>query len=93
MSVPGKLHGSSSGYGGGDTDSPFPDPSMPAAPPFSTVPVPDHFSTTFWQETYYEPTSDAPASLFVKLPSGSISPDTGRLTGPFHPGSKHWKQV
>lgn len=93
MGVPGHLTGSSAGYGGNDTDSPFPDPTNPDAPPFASLPIPDHFSTTFWQETYYDPTSDAPASLFAKLPSGSVDAETGRLTEPFHPGSKHWKQV
>lgn len=56
-------------------------PSDPGEAPFGSIPVPDHVSTGLWQESWYDPTSDATVSNYVKLPSGPCSLETGQLTG------------
>ena len=73
---------------------PFPDPSRPGDEPFGQVANPPHISFEIWQASYYDPTSQEPASVFVKRPSGSVSLESGRFTGVgFHAGHHHWKQV
>jgi hypothetical protein len=74
-------------------DVPFPNPSMPEQDPFGSVTNPPHISIEVWQASYYDPTSQNAASVFVKRPSGPVSLENGRLTGEgFHAGHK-WKQV
>lgn len=69
--------------------TPFENASDPLTPPWAVIPVPEHVSTSAWQMSYYDPTSDADASVFAKLPSGPCDLATGRLLpGGFHPGHK-----
>lgn len=56
-------------------------PSDPHAEPYGQIPVPPHVSVGLWQQSWYDPTSQARVSDFVKLPSGSCSLETGKLTG------------
>lgn len=72
---------------------PFPDPSRPSAEPFGTVENPPHISFEIWQASFYDPTSQAPASVFIKRPAGPVSLETGRLTGEGFGGQDRWKQV
>lgn len=71
-------------------------PSDPGKPPFGHIPVPEHVSTGLWQQSWYDPTSDATVSNYTKLPSGPCDIATGRLTGegfPDHSGSPGFGQV
>lgn len=74
--------------GSGIGVTPFPDASDPAGEPWAVIPVPEHVSTGLWQESYYDPTSTADASVFRKLPSGTCDLQTGRVVSDFHPGHK-----
>src|SRR6185437_10025325 len=69
--------------------TPFENASDPTQPPWATIPIPEHVSTSAWQQSYYDPTSDADASVFAKLPSGPCDLLTGKVqAGGFHPGHK-----
>jgi hypothetical protein len=69
--------------------TPYANASDPDGPPWAVIPVPEHVSTGLWQESYYDPTSTADASVFAKLPSGPCDLQTGRLAGDgFHAGHK-----
>jgi hypothetical protein len=70
-------------------------PGDPDSPPFHKIPVPPLVSTSLWQESFYDPTSMATASLFIKLPSGPVDLQTGRFTGvPFSvEGEEPWNQT
>ncbi len=73
---------------------PFPNPSHPEDAPFGKMENPAHISFELWQASYYDPTSQEPAGVYVKRPSGPLSLEDGRFTGGgFHPGHHHWKQV
>jgi hypothetical protein len=54
---------------------------------------PAHISFEIWQASFYDPTSQDPASLFVKRPAGPVDLTTGRLTGEGFAGLDRWKQV
>lgn len=77
----------------GPPSSLFNYPAEPTQPPFDVIPVPDHVGTGIWQESYYDPTSQAPAVGFAKLPSGAASIEDGKLTGDGFPGDDVWKQT
>lgn len=72
---------------------PFPNPSHPTDEPFGSVANPPHISFEIWQASYYDPTSQAPASLFVKRPAGPVSLETGKFTGEGFAGHDRWEQV
>lgn len=56
-------------------------PSNPHAEPYGQIAVPDHVSTSTWQQSWYDPSSAATVSNYKKLPSGPCSLETGHLTG------------
>ncbi len=94
---PAVIQGSVPNAGGPNSlgPTPFENASDPVSPPWATIPVPEHVSTSAWQQSYYDPTSGADASVFRKLPSGPCDLQTGRFTdasatapGGFHPGHK-----
>jgi hypothetical protein len=72
----------------------FPQASVPAQPPFDSIPVPQHVSTGAWQMSFYDATATEPASVFTKLQSGPLDITTGRPTGEgFHQGKHRFRQV
>jgi hypothetical protein len=73
---------------------PFPDPTIPEAEPFATVPAPDHISVEKWQSSFYDATSSAPMGAFTQRPAGPCDIKTGRLTDSDWPSSHGlWQQV
>jgi len=74
-----RLKGSSDEAMAGD--EPFPDPARPHEDPFGEVPQPEHVSTSKWQTSFYDATSQGDASVFKKLPSGPVDMQTGRRVG------------
>lgn len=79
---PGKLD--AGGAGSDFTSENLPtleSPSNPGEPPFGSIPVPPHVSVGLWQQSWYDPSSDAKVSNYEKLPSGPCDLRTGRLTG------------
>ena len=71
----------------------FPQPSVPAKPPFDSIAVPQHVSTGAWQMSFYDSTATEPASVFEKLHSGPVSLQDGRFTGSFHQGKRRFRQT
>lgn len=87
--------GVSQPFGGvlsGEVASPYAEPSLPEIDPFRTITAPPHVSSEIWQESYYDPRSQAPVSGFAKRPSGPVSLETGKIIGDFHQGHR-WQQV
>lgn len=68
-------------------------PSNPHAEPYGHIPVPEHVSVGLWQQSWYNPESQAAVSEYVKLPSGPCDLATGRLTGKGFPGHQKFGQV
>ena len=66
---------------------PFAHPSDPKSPPYGQINIPEHVSTSTWQESFYDPTSQAQVSQFGKLESGPLDIRTGRFTGEGFPSA------
>lgn len=82
-----------SGHVSPTAPNPYMNPSRPDQPPFASIANPAHMSDQAWQTSFYDPTSPAPVSGFVKRPAGPVNLATGKLTGQGFPGTHRWKQV
>lgn len=72
----------------------FPRPATPAKPPFDEIAVPQHVSTGAWQMSFYDPTSQADASVWKKPQnSGVLDINTGKTVDTFHQGKRRFRQT
>jgi hypothetical protein len=87
------LTGSRTVTAGREAVPPFPDPVVPAAPPFREIPVPEHLSTSTWQTSIYDAASHAPMGVYAQRPAGPCDLTTGRLKDSDWPADEFWQQV